>query len=155
MAKEIEKKFLVQGEEYKNQSFKMTEITQGYLCSNPESTVRVRIKGDNAFLTVKGLTIGNVRDEWEYSIPLTDAWEMIDRLCDCVLRKNRYEVNHGGLIWEIDEFKGRLSGLVLVEVELPSSDYVIQSYPTFVGKDVTNDCRYYNSCLVNMEQPPE
>ncbi len=155
MAKEIEKKFIVTGTDYRNEAFKSTEIVQGYISSDPKRTVRVRVKGEEAFLTVKGLNTGMVRDEWEYPIPISDAREMLVKLCDKVISKIRYEVSHGGLVWEIDEFQGKLSGLVIAEVELPSADSRIVTYPHFVGMDVTGDKRYYNSNLVSLDCPPE
>lgn len=146
MAKEVERKYLVIDDSYKKIATNSYEITQGYLCRVPESTVRVRIKGHRAFLTVKGKTSGCVRDEWEYEIPLSDAREMLKLSSGGVLEKTRHIVNHEGKIWEIDEFHGRLAGLTVAEIELESPDEEF-AIPPFAGKEVTGDPAYYNSNL--------
>lgn len=148
MAKEIELKFLVTSRDYQLEAVSRREITQGYISRNPSGTVRVRITGDNAFLTVKGANTGIVRDEWEYSIPVKDAREMLTTVCDSnVISKERFIVDHDGLRWEIDEFHGRLEGLTVAEVELPGVDAMPATLPSWIGRNVTGDIRYYNSNL--------
>lgn len=149
MAKEIERKFLVVDDGYKEMAIKSYDIIQGYLNVDPERTVRVRVKGDHAFLTIKGITQGCERDEWEYEIPITDAREMLHKLCSStLLSKTRFIVPQGRLTWEVDEFHGRHEGLVIAEVELPSAEMSLEEVPSFVGVEVTGDSRYYNSELV-------
>lgn len=124
------------------------DIEQGYLCTDPDSTVRVRIKGDEAFITVKSRNYGATRNEWEYSIPVSDAREMME-CCRGVIKKRRFLVPYDGLVWEVDVFGGRHSGLVVAEVEIGSED-VRLSLPPFVGEEVTSDPRYYNSVLAGI-----
>lgn len=114
---------------------------------DPRATVRVRIAGDRAFLTVKGVNDGAVRDEWEYGIPLGDARQIVARCASgAIIEKTRWLVDFGGFRWEVDEFHGDNSGLVVAEIELPSADTPFD-LPPFVGKEVTGDPRYYNSSL--------
>lgn len=145
MALEIERKFLVSNNKYLSAHTKSIEIEQGYLNTDPARTVRVRIVGDKACITVKGLTTGATRHEWEYEIPLQDAREMM-ALCTGVISKIRYVVPYHGLTWEVDVFQGRHKGLVLAEIELPDEDAVFDM-PPFVGVEVTGDEKYYNSNL--------
>jgi adenylate cyclase len=147
MALEIERKFLVNGEQYKNIATDWVEVSQFYLSLDPERTVRVRIKGEHGFITVKGRNNGCMRKEWEYEVPVEEAREMM-QICEAGISKRRWIVPFEGLIWEVDEFKGRLEGLVLAEVELPSADTVV-SLPPFVGREVTGDPAYYNSNLTS------
>lgn len=145
MAKEIERKFLVENANFEAFSTRSYEITQGYLSRRVDATVRVRIRDDKAFLTVKGRNQGIVRDEWEYEIPVSDARDMLDRCAEgAVLSKTRHIVPFEGHVWEVDVFHGSHEGLVVAEVELPSDDAEFP-LPTFVGKEVTGDPRYYNS----------
>lgn len=147
MSKEIERKFLVTSDAYKSVSVSSSEIRQGYLSRNPDATVRVRLRGDKGYLTVKSRNKGISRDEWEYEIPAADAAEMLDRLCDGpVLSKTRYIVATESGNWEIDEFHGRLEGLVVAEIELPAADTPI-ALPSFIGREVSDDPQYYNSNL--------
>lgn len=123
------------------------EIRQCYLSDKPEATVRLRVKGDRAFITVKGLTSGAVRDEWEYPIPVADACDMAGRLAGgWSIDKTRFIVEYEGRVWEVDEFHGRHEGLVVAEIELPTSDTPFCK-PPFIGPEVTGDPRYYNSVL--------
>ncbi len=155
MAKEIERKYLVIDQKYKNMATKAIDIRQGYLSRDPLRTVRIRIKGDQAYITVKGPNRGISRDEWEYPINPDDAREMLDRLCDgVVLSKTRYIVPFGGDIWEVDEFHGFLDGLVVAEVELQNENYIPATLPGFVGREVSDDARYYNSSLAQGVIPP-
>jgi CYTH domain-containing protein len=141
---EIERKFLVTGDEWRQG--KGTRLCQGYLNRDSERTVRVRLAGDNAFLTIKGLKKGAKCAEYEYEIPLEHAEEML-RLCDGpIIEKNRYTVSFSGLLWEVDEFCGENKGLILAEVELKSPDQVFER-PLWLGREVTGDPRYFNSNL--------
>lgn len=148
MAKEIERKFLVIDDSYRAQCDSSHTIVQGYLSTNPDATVRVRLFDHHGFITVKSRNHGPERHEWEYEIPEADAIEMLD-ICTCVLRKVRYRCGR----WEIDEFGGHLAGLVIAEIELNDVDEVI-TLPSFVGKEVTDDPVYYNSMLAAAKQPP-
>ncbi len=147
MSKEIEHKYLVIDESFRLHQTGETEIIQGYLKSDDRCTVRIRIYGSDAFITVKGHTENNTRDEFEYPIPYEDARFMLDRYCPSVIRKIRHIVYFEGHKWEIDEFKDSLEGLVIAEIELDdqSEEYML---PPFVGKNVSDDPRYYNSNLV-------
>jgi adenylate cyclase len=145
MALEIERKFLVKSDDYKAIATECIEISQFYLSLDPKRTVRVRVKGNRGFITIKGLNHGCVRNEWEYEIPVEDARSMM-QLCTAGISKRRWIVPHAGLTWEVDEFGGRHEGLVVAEVELPSADTVID-IPSFVGREVTGDAAYYNSTL--------
>jgi adenylate cyclase len=147
MAKEIERKYLVINESYKEMAVKSVRIIQGYISRRKEATVRVRIKGDSAFLTVKGVTEGISRNEWEYEIPVDDATEMLRTACEGkVIDKVRYIVPCEGFTWEVDQFNGQLSPLTIAEVELPSAD-TNPVLPDFVGEDVSGNPAYYNSNL--------
>lgn len=147
MSLEIERKFLVASDAYRAEATECVEIMQGYLSTRPEATVRVRLWGSRGYITVKGLTTGCVRHEWEYEIPAADARAMLENLCGTtVLAKRRWLVPHAGLVWEVDEFTGRHAPLVLAEVELTSPDQPL-SLPPWLGPEVTADPRYYNSTL--------
>lgn len=146
MAKEIEHKYIVTSDEYVRMASGSVEISQGYLNRDVERTVRVRVAGERGYLTVKGRTTGDTRDEYEYEIPVTDARAMLGMCQGRVVRKTRYYVEYGGHTWEVDRFGGDLSPLVIAEIELPES---VRGYerPPFVGLEVTDDPRYYNSNL--------
>ena len=146
MAMEIERKFLVDKRKLHTLNFFSEEkISQGYLSRHP--TVRVRLTDERGFLTIKSLTVGISRQEFEYEIPKADAEKLL-RLCGRnVLRKYRRKVSYGGHVWEIDFFAGRHAGLVLAEVELNSPDELLD-LPDWVTKDVSWDSRYFNSNLV-------
>lgn len=149
MATEIEHKYLVIDNSYKEIASSHIDICQGYLSTDKARTVRIRIAGNKAFITIKGKTIGDTRPEYEYPIPLADATLMLDNLChQPIIRKTRHIVPFNGNTWEIDEFKGALEGLTLAEIEIPSSEYKYD-IPPFIGKNVTNDARYYNSNLID------
>jgi CYTH domain-containing protein len=144
LAKEIERKFLVlpawrakeQGE----------PIKQGYLCRAKERTVRVRLKGEQAYLTIKGMNHGIARLEFEYGIPVSDA-EALLKLCERpLIEKTRYHEEADSLVWEIDVFHGDNDGLVVAEIELPSVDTKFVK-PSWAGQEVSDDARYYNSSL--------
>ena len=146
MGTEIERKFLVRNDTWKTSN--STLFRQGYLTTDPNRTVRVRMAGNKGYLTLKGLNRGAVRLEYEYSIAVQDAREILDQLCHHpLIEKRRYRVEHAGCNWEIDEFLGNNLGLVLAELEL---DYEDQPFdrPTWLGEEVTYDDRYFNSSLV-------
>jgi CYTH domain-containing protein len=122
-------------------------LRQGYLSSVQERTVRVRTAGDNAYLTIKGIAVGASRLEFEYGIPFEDAKELLN-LCEMpLIEKNRYRVEEGGVVWEIDEFLGENLGLIIAEVELESEDQTLTK-PDWVGEEVTGDPRYFNANLI-------
>lgn len=148
---EIERKFLVKSDAYKKQAFKNTNIIQGYLNSHKERTVRVRLKGDNAFLTIKGKSTntGLSRFEWEKSITVKDAKSLL-LLCEKgIIDKIRYEVKVAHHVFEVDEFFGENEGLIVAEVELEKEDAIFFK-PDWLGVEVTGDTRYYNSKLSKM-----
>ncbi len=147
MGKEIERKFLVKGEAWKALAAG-TVYRQGYLSTVKERTVRVRTVGQKGFLTIKGVTTGVTRAEFEYEVPAADANAMLDGLCEKPLvEKTRYRIPLDGYTWEVDEFHGDNDGLVVAEVELKSADEK-PPLPEWVGEDVSSDPRYFNSNLV-------
>ena len=147
---EIERKFLVKASDYRKEAHRKTKIIQGYLTKDPKRTVRVRIREDQGFLTIKGLSSedGLIRFEWEKEIPLNEAQELITLCLATVIQKTRYEVTYKGILFEVDEFEGTHNGLVLVEVELNSTKDIFE-IPKWVDKEVTGDKKYYNSYLSN------
>ncbi len=148
MSQEIERKFLVEDDSYKQMASSSTHIVQGYICRLQGRTVRVRLRGDKAYLTIKGPSLdgGLSRYEWEHEIPGREALELM-ALCEKgVIDKVRYLVPWGKHIFEVDEFFGDNEGLVMAEVELNAVDEAFEC-PPFLGKEVTGDRRYYNSCL--------
>ena len=147
MGKEIERKFLLKGDAWRDLA-QGTMYRQGYLNSAKERTVRVRTVGDKAFLTIKGITVGATRAEYEYEIPHADCSAMLDNLAEKpIVEKNRYKIPYGGFTWEVDEFLGVNAGLVVAEVELESEDQKFEK-PSWVGAEVTGDPKYFNSNLV-------
>lgn len=149
MATEIERKFLLTTADWRPFVVRSYPIRQAYLSDNPEATVRVRVKSDRAFLTVKGINRGISRAEWEYEIPVADADEMAERLAGgWTISKTRHIVEApDGLCWEIDEFHGRHAPLILAEIELPTATTPLPPCPFTLGTDVSTDPRYYNSTL--------
>lgn len=146
MGVEIEHKYLVKGDSYKGASTESHHIMQGYLSRTPERTVRIRVRDNEGYLTVKGINHGDKRAEYEYPIPYADAIEML-QLCEGqIIDKTRYIVPFGGFIWEVDEFHGAHEGLVIAEIEIPSSD-THYDRPDFISDNVTGDPQYYNSAL--------
>lgn len=144
MATEIERKFLLVSDEWRQLISRSETFRQGYLSNDPRASVRVRIAGNQATLNIKGMTLGVQRPEYEYPIPLTDAVELLDQLCARpLIEKTRHFVEFGGNLWEIDEFHGDNAGLIVAEVELDSPDQVIPM-PAWVGKEVSHLERYYN-----------
>ena len=147
MAKEIERKFLVMDKSFTKMANSVSLIKQAYISTNPDSTVRVRIRGEQGFITVKGRNQGAVRNEWEYPIPAADAEEMAAALAGgWSIEKERHLVDFEGFTWEVDEFHGRHEGLIVAEVEMPSANCQ-PALPPFIGEEVTGDPRYYNSTL--------
>jgi len=145
MPTEIERKFLVRGTDWRQGV--PVRLCQGYLNRDKERTVRIRIAGCRAYLTIKGLTQGASRPEFEYEIPLKDA-EALLTLCDRPpLEKNRYTVQHRGATWEIDEFLGANAGLVIAEIELKDERQGFER-PSWLSTEVTADSRYFNSNLI-------
>lgn len=147
MAKEIERKFLVK-DNWQPQSPGI-KIAQGYLSTVPERTVRVRIKGDKGYLTIKGKNIGISRAEFEYEIPLQDAEALLQLAEQPILVKTRYLEQHGDFIWEVDVFAGENQGLVVAEIELPTEDAEFP-HPVWLGQEVSGDVRYYNANLIKI-----
>jgi adenylate cyclase len=144
---EIERKFLLAGEGWRALGQQVL-LRQGYLSSDPERVVRVRVEGDRAYMTIKGRSVGATRGEWEYPIPLADANELLEALCQQpIVEKFRRQIEFGGNVWEVDEFLGTNQGLVLAEIELASEDQPFDK-PEWIGEDVTHDKRYFNSNLV-------
>lgn len=147
MGVEIERKFLVRGDKWKMLGQGVL-LRQGYLSSSPERVVRIRIEDDVAVLTVKGKSIGATRSEWEYPIPLEDAKAFLDGLCERpIIEKKRYRIPYAGMVWEVDEFFGENSGLVVAEIELTAEDQAFAK-PDWIGEEVTHDARYFNANLL-------
>lgn len=148
MSQEIERKFLVDGE-YKSKAYASSHIVQGYICSARGRTVRVRIRDDKGYLTIKGPAdaSGISRYEWEKEIPLDEARDLM-KICEPgAIDKTRYLVRSGRHVFEVDEFYGENEGLVIAEVELSSPDEPFEK-PDFIGQEVTGDARYYNAQLM-------
>jgi len=146
MATEIEHKYLVKDDSYREQVVQSYHITQGYLCREHVRTVRVRLRDESGFITIKGAGNDVARPEFEYEIPAADARELLKMCEPPLLEKTRHIVEYQGNRWEVDEFHGRLQGLTLAELEIPSEDYQYDR-PLWVGEDVTGDPRYHNSNL--------
>ncbi|HTM78555.1 MAG TPA: CYTH domain-containing protein [Devosia sp.] len=154
MGREIERKFLVVSDAWRAMADGGGAIEQGYLSSNAKATVRVRIvDGERAVLTLKGRAKGLVRAEYEYPIPLADARELMGMARPHVIEKRRHTLRHGGLLWEVDVFAGRHAGLVLAEVELDAEDQAVE-LPDWVGREVSDDKRFYNASLSRAEGLP-
>lgn len=148
MAVEIERKFLTINDSWRSQISESLPMRQGYLTESGNSSVRIRIVGDHANINIKSATLGIQRLEYEYAIPLGDANEMLDRLSvGPLIEKVRHHVMVAGKLWEVDEFKGENSGLIVAEIELDSVDEEITK-PDWAGDDVSDDPRYYNISLV-------
>jgi adenylate cyclase len=146
MPTEIERKFLVKHTDF-IAGCPCTQVIQGYIAASSDCTVRVRLKGNKAFLTLKGKTTGATRSEFEYDIPFREAEEMINSLClKPLIQKTRYYVDHMGFTWEVDIFHGENTGLVIAELELDSENMDFPM-PPWVDKEVTGDIRYHNSHL--------
>ncbi|MGK5045429.1 CYTH domain-containing protein [Janthinobacterium sp. GB4P2] len=147
MGVEIERKFLLQGDAWRGLG-QAVLLRQGYLSSARERVARVRIEGQQAMLTIKGANVGATRGEWEYPIPLADAVELLDGLCEQpLIEKYRHRIEHAGMVWEVDEFLGANAGLIVAEIELASEDQPFEK-PDWIGAEVSGDARYYNANLI-------
>ena len=150
MPTEIERKFLVKSEEWRTLGTG-TIYRQGYIATKKGTTVRVRLAGNQGYITIKGTSKGISRAEYEYPIPTEDAQEMLDNLCEPpLIEKTRYKIEIAGLIWEVDEFSGKNQGLIVAEVELTDANQTIEM-PDWIGQEVSDDARYYNA---NLAQHP-
>ena len=145
---EIERKFLIVSDKYKEQAYKKTRIVQGFLNPHKERTVRVRIKGKEAYIAIKGISNkeGTSRFEWEKKIAVEEAEQLIELCEPNLIEKIRYEIKVGNHIFEVDEFSGENKGLIIAEIELSKENQSFEK-PDWLGKEVTGDIRYYNSQL--------
>ncbi len=147
MGTEIERKFLVKNDSWRKNATGI-DFRQGYLSLEEKRSVRIRVSGQQAYLTIKGKSVGAKRAEFEYAIPVDDAHQILDELCQRpLIEKTRYKIEHKGVTWEVDEFKQENDGLLLAEVELESETQEID-FPEWVGREVTGDPRYLNVNLV-------
>jgi adenylate cyclase len=147
MPQEIERKFLVKDSSYRQMGDSL-HIHQGFLSTDKERVVRIRIHGKKAMITIKGSSEGLTRPEFEYMIPVEDSQFLLENLCiKPTIEKYRYNVNFEGFTWEIDEFLGENEGLVIAEIELKSDDQDFPK-PAWIGEEVSGDARYYNASLV-------
>jgi len=147
MGIEIERKFLLKNDSWKNKADKGTSIKQGYLNSNKHRTVRVRIAGASGFLTIKGKNEHLTRQEFEYDIPLEEALSLLELCEKPIIEKTRFIVSDHGNDWEVDVFGGENEGLLLAEIELKSEEQALTT-PNWIGEEVSTDERYYNSSLI-------
>ena len=156
MANETERKFLVLPTIHEVLSgVSPNPICQGYIMDAPDGrTVRVRTKGDKGFLTIKGPSVGISRSEFEYEIPFAEAEALLADFCPKSLLKDRYELTYAGKLWEVDVFHGHLEGLIVAEIELEGADENF-AFPDWLGKEVSDDDRYYNVQLINAMGVPE
>ncbi|MCG5537484.1 CYTH domain-containing protein [Halorhodospira sp. 9622] len=149
MAQEIERKFLLSGDDWREHADTGQRMRQGYLVGAQRASIRVRVAGEQAWLNIKSATLGVERREYEYPIPLRDAEEMLAELCERPqIEKVRYEVPWAGHTWEVDVFEGDNAGLVVAEIELGDADEDFEC-PPWVGEEVSDDPRYYNVCLIH------
>ncbi len=147
MGKEIERKFLIKDDSWRVNA-KGKRYRQGYLNRAKERVVRIRTIDDKGSLTIKGMVTGATRAEFEYDIPADEAEAMLDDLCEKpLIEKNRYKIEYGGFIWEVDEFFEENEGLTVAEVELESEDQRFEK-PAWIGEEVTGDPKYFNSNLI-------
>lgn len=147
MATEIERKFLVIGNDWRHLAAG-EEYCQGYLSTEKGRTIRVRTVGERGILTIKGPTVDSARLEYEYDIPIAEAREILRELCQKpLIEKTRYKIPFQGFIWEVDEFKGENEGLIFAEIELEHQEQSFEK-PVWIGNEVTGDSRYYNANLV-------
>ena len=148
LAIEIERKFTIKNDSWRQQINKSQRYVQGYLAGNERTSVRIRIAGEQANINIKSATLGIFRQEYEYPLPLEDAEKMLADLCEKpVIDKVRHFVTHAGKIWEIDEFSGENEGLIVAEIELNDIEEQFE-LPDWADKDVSDDKRYYNVSLV-------
>jgi adenylate cyclase len=151
MATEIERKFLVLNDSYQKEAYRSISIIQGYLATAPGCTVRVRVAGDQGFITIKGAPLAGsiARYEWEKEIPLHEARELLSLCANRIIEKTRHKIEAGRFVFEVDEFHGANQGLVVAEIELTSETDEFEK-PSWLGQEVTGDARYYNSMLTKM-----
>ena len=148
MGIEIERKFLMNPEKWEHLEKPVGEFyRQGYLLTDPTKTIRVRQTSEQGFLTIKGISVGATRKEYEYEIPLEEAKELLDQFSVAELSKIRYKISIGNHVWEVDEFSGKNAGLIVAEIELTSEDEDFE-IPDWIGREVTGAEKYYNSNLV-------
>jgi len=148
MGIEIERKFTLKNDNWRKDVRRSQRYVQGYLAGNDRSSIRVRVAGDKANLNIKSATLGIFRQEYEYDIPLADAVDMLEKLCEKpVIDKVRHFVTFDNKTWEIDEFSGENNGLIVAEIELNNENEAI-TLPEWADEDVSHDARYYNVCLV-------
>lgn len=148
MGVEIEKKFLLRNDDWRQHADAGTLFRQGYLSGSEKSSVRVRIEGDKANINIKSATLGIRRQEFEYPIPIEDAKILLETLCQKpLIEKTRYHVTCNAYLWEVDVFEGDNAGLVVAEIELADENEVF-AHPDWLGEEVSGDSRYYNVCLV-------
>jgi len=147
MGKEIERKFLIDPDKWQRVSKPKGQLyRQGYLSTDPNRTIRVRLTDTNGYITIKGISVNATRSEYEYEIPASEAKELLDSLSVSELVKTRYKIDHGKKVWEVDEFSGDNTGLIVAEIELTSEDEYFDT-PDWIGKEVTGEEKYYNSNL--------
>ena len=148
MPTEIERKFLLKDESWRDLVDKSINIIQGYLANTGRSSIRIRLSDDQASLNIKGMTLGVTRSEYDYPIPVEEARSLLKELCmEPLIEKTRHYLVHRGHTWEIDEFAGENAGLIVAEIELadPREEFAV---PGWLGKEVSDDPRYYNVCLL-------
>ena len=149
MGTEIERKFLITGDAWRAAATKVVEIRQGYLATSSDCSVRVRISRDEARLNIKSAMLAIQRQEFDYAIPQEDAHDMLETLCGGrAVSKTRYYVPHAGHVWEVDEFSGANTGLIVAELELDAVDEAFDK-PDWIGEDVSDERRYYNVRLID------
>lgn len=147
MAQEIERKYLIHSDKWKQMDKPAGQnYRQGYLLTDPLKTIRVRLTDTTAYLTIKGISVGATRAEYEYEIPKHDATELLDKFAISELSKIRYKIDYQGKVWEVDEFLGDNAGLIVAEIELKSEDEPYD-IPDWIDRDVTGEDKYYNSNL--------
>lgn len=148
MAIEIERKFLVENDHWRDQVTRVSHFKQGYMGNSKHCSIRVRTEGERAWINIKSATLGITRKEYDYEIPVEDASEILANLCDKpLIEKSRYLVKHEQHVWEIDVFEGANKGLVVAEIELADTNESF-SMPDWAGAEVSDDPRYYNVCLI-------
>lgn len=153
MGLEIERKFLVRDDSWRNQADEGVYYRQGYLASDEHSGIRVSLSANKAWLTIKKAVSPLRRMEYEYGIPRQDAHELLDNMCqDSIIEKHRYRVKHAGHVWEVDVFEGSNAGLVVAEVELSDEQEDFET-PSWLGKEISDDPRYYAMNLARLPYP--
>ncbi|HEY5604213.1 MAG TPA: CYTH domain-containing protein [Gammaproteobacteria bacterium] len=148
MATEIERKFLVLNDDWRTLAARQKAVKQGYFAGGGKASIRIRLAGESANINIKSAALDVTRKEYEFAVPYEDAREMLERLCEKpLIEKTRYYVPYGRHVWEVDEFTGDNAGLVVAEIELAAVDESFEK-PPWLGREVSQDTRYYNVCLV-------